>query len=184
MKKVLLFSLVSLFFACDNNSDTSEVTDSDTTVSTVIAAYNYLTCIYDNEERPGFVDENNDTLIPYGKYEVSFSELITDIGFVSDTSGKILCIDTEGRELFEVYNFDNGPDYIEEGLFRIVKDGKIGYSNELGEIVIEPLYECAHPFEDGKAKVSLNCIETIEFEMKRWESDTWYYIDKTGQKVE
>lgn len=184
MKVTILLFIIPILSSCGSSSNLTDNSDSDPTNSAVIAAYDHLHCVYDADERPCFVNENKDTIIPFGKYEVSFSEDITQIGFVADSKGKILCINVEGKELFEVYNFDNGPDYVEEGLFRIVKDGKIGYANEDGEVVIEPQYQCAYPFEKGKAKVALNCNETIEFEMKKWESDTWFYIDKSGKKIE
>lgn len=104
-----------------------------------------------------------------GKFDVIYDE--TRRGFFAVTKS-----DT----LFQIYTFDNGPDYVSDGLFRIISNGKIGYANEQGRIIIEPTYQCAEPFENGKARVSLNCTETIEFEMKKWESDTWFYIDKLG----
>ena len=52
--------------------------------------------------------------------------------------GKVVAIDRNERILFEAYLFDNGPDYTSEGLFRIIHDGKIGFANENGEVVIAP----------------------------------------------
>lgn len=182
MKKFSIVLILPFLISCGGNSETIEQIQ-DTVNNTVIAANDYLECSYDENGQPSFIDENKEVVIPFGKYEVSFSDLITGIGFVADSTGKILCIDINGKELFEVYNFENGPDYIEEGTFRIVKDDKIGYANEAGEIIIEPQYTCAFPFQDGKAKVALKCTETLEFEMTKWESDEWFFINQAGEIV-
>ena len=81
---------------------------------------------------------------------------------------------------FEIFKYDNGPDYFSEGLIRIIKDGKIGYANELGKIVIDPQYDCAWPFANGKASVSNNCSIEMEGEHKIWISENWINIDKKG----
>ena len=52
------------------------------------------------------------------------------------------------------FHYDNGPDYVREGLYRIVDDrGRMGYADESGRVVIAPRFAFALPFEDGKAKV-------------------------------
>lgn len=53
------------------------------------------------------------------------------------------------------YQYDNGDDYFSEGLQRIVdKDGKIGFRDSIGKIVIAPRYAFAFPFKEGYAKVT------------------------------
>src|SRR5687767_11022662 len=155
MKKSAWILFLPVLYQCSGTTENVTVQNTDTTSNIVIATYDYLECIYDDTERPGFRDENGDTLISFGRYEMSFSDVITSIGFVADSTGKIWCISSKGEELFEVFNYDNGPDYAQDGLFRIVKDGKIGYANEAGEVVIEPQYTCANPFENGKAEVAI-----------------------------
>jgi len=86
--------------------------------------------------------------------------------------------------LFNVFLYDNGPDYPSDGLFRIVKDSKIGYANLDGQIIIEPQFKCAQPFTDGKAEVTFECEMTMMDEHSVWESDQWFTIDKTGKKIE
>lgn len=142
-----------------------------------------LTAFYDEAENAGYINETGDTVVPVGKYDFILTDTITTIGFAYTPDGKIMCLDNRGNELFETYNFDNGPDYPEEGLFRIVNGDKIGYADESGYVVIEPQYSCAYPFENGKAKVSFNCTETTEFEMKKWESTDWFYIDYNGNRI-
>ncbi len=87
---------------------------------------------------------------------------------------------------YAVYQYDNGDDYFSEGLQRIVdKDGKIGFRDSIGKIVISPRYAFAFPFKDGYAKVTdTGHMEAVDNtgEYHRWVSDSWYYIDKTGTK--
>ena len=48
------------------------------------------------------------------------------------------------------FRYDNGPDYVREGLYRIVDDrGRMGYADESGRVVIAPRFAFAHPFEGG-----------------------------------
>lgn len=90
------------------------------------------------------------------------------------------------REKYAVYQYDNGDDYFSEGLQRIVdKDGKIGFRDSIGKIVIPPRYAFAFPFKEGYAKVTdTGHREAVDKrgEYHQWISDSWYYIDKAGTK--
>lgn len=58
-------------------------------------------------------------------------------------------------ERYAVYHYDNGDDYFSEGLQRIVdRDGKIGFRDTIGKIIIVPQFAFAFPFKDGYAKVT------------------------------
>ena len=94
---------------------------------------------------------------------------------------KWVVVDEQKTVLYDVFIYDNGPDAPADGLYRIVKDGKIGYADaSTNAIVIEPKYDCAFPFENGKAKVSTNCKTVQEGDHGIWESDAWQFIDKKG----
>lgn len=94
---------------------------------------------------------------------------------------KWVVVDEQKNVLYDVFIYDNGPDAPADGLYRIVKDGKIGYADAgTNAIVIEPQYDCAYPFENGKAKVSTNCQTVKDGEYDVWESEDWQFIDKTG----
>ncbi len=182
MKKFSILFVVPLFISCGGQSETT--TDNSDTTNIQKPLEPCLICVRDADYNPAFVNEKGDTIIPFGKYSESFQDTIYTFGSVYDTARSgFFAIDLSGSELFEVFAFENGPDYIEEGTFRIVKDDKIGYANEAGEIIIEPQYTCAFPFQDGKAKVALNCTETLEFEMTKWESDEWFFINQAGEIV-
>lgn len=56
---------------------------------------------------------------------------------------------------YEAFQYDNGDDYVSEGLYRIVdRKGRIGYADETGKTVIRPRFAFGYPFEGGKAKVT------------------------------
>ena len=86
----------------------------------------------------GYMNLQGDTVIAAGKYVMCFTDTIKTFGIVTDKELGIIGINQAGEILFNVFNYDNGPDYISEGLFRIVEDGKIGYANQTGNIMIKP----------------------------------------------
>ncbi len=89
---------------------------------------------------------------------------------------------------YPAFQYDNGDDYVRDGLYRIVDErGRIGYADEKGNTVITPRFSFGFPFENGKAKVT-DCGQMKEVEGSRgeyhyWESDDWYFIDKSGRKL-
>ena len=133
----------------------------------------------------GYLNSKGDTIIPLGKYYYCYTDTIRDFGMVIEKgTGKILGIDQNATELFEIFKTDNGPDYVKNGLFRIIKNDRIGYANENGIVVIEPKYKCALSFILGKAKVSDSCKIVISSGQKFYVDAKWYYIDTKGNKIE
>ena len=131
----------------------------------------------------GYVNSKGDTIIPIGKFNYCYTDTIRKFGIVLTKENVPIGIDKKQNKLFEVFWFDNGPDYVSDGLFRIVKDKKIGYADENGNIVITPKFDCAFPFEKGIAKVSTNCQTESDGEHSMWKSESWIYIDKRGKQV-
>ena len=106
----------------------------------------------------------------------------TALKMVQTDNGKWMIKDSKKKTLYEVFPYDNGPDYPAEGLIRVLKNGKIGYANaKTYKIVIAPQFDCAFPFENGKAKVSNKCKTIKEGEHNVWTSETWQYVDKKGK---
>lgn len=179
----LLF-LVGCQTAPQESNDTPEVE-----VETTPKEAEYLVSIRKGEDMDfsggsGYTTPEGDTIVPMGKYIHCYTDTIFDIGIVLKEGTTCMAIDKTGKELYQVKWYDNGPDYPSEGLFRIIKDGKTGYANEKGKIVIEPQYECAEPFEGGKARVALKCELKPDGDYTRMISDGWFHIDKTGIKVQ
>lgn len=117
-----------------------------------------------------------------GDYAMAFADTLKDFAIVAD-SGYIL-IDKQGKPIYHIFTLDNGPDETKEGLYRIMEDGKIGFvDSATSKLVIPPAYAGAWPFENGKAKVSFNCITITDGEHSSWVSGDWFYIDKQGNTV-
>jgi len=132
----------------------------------------------------GYLNAAGDTII--GPDNVAcYDDTICSYGVVITRFAEAMAFNEKGEFLYDIFWFDNGPDYIEDGMFRIIKEGKIGYANKVGEVIIEPTYKCAWPFEDGIAQVAYEC-KKIQFDEEHWgwESDEWFYINKKGEIVE
>ena len=138
-----------------------------------------------------YLNERGDTIVPYGKYRYCQTDTIKKIGFVYENKPKdarIICINDAGKELFYVFKYDNGPDYIQEGLFRIMnEDGLVGFADSLGNVVIKPQFKFAYPFEHGKAKVTFSgenkVIPDSKGEKHYRDNSDWYYINKNGKII-
>jgi hypothetical protein len=80
--------------------------------------------------------------------------------------------------------FDNGPDYVVEGLARTVRNGKVGFVNTSLDVVVAPVWDFASPFRDGFAEVCMGCVKTPASpgdEHKMMTGGKWGYIDKSGK---
>ena len=136
-------------------------------------------------DESGYKNQNGDIAIPFGKYERCFTDTFKTYAIVVKPNGGFIAIDRQEKVLYGIFSFDNGPDYTSEGLFRILENNKIGYADSItGKVVIKPQFDCAWPFENGVAEVSTDCKAQPDGEHSIWVSDNWFYIDKTGKKVE
>lgn len=118
-----------------------------------------------------------------GDYFDAKTDTLKDYAIVANPNYTL--INKKGEIVYEFFVFDNGPDPTVEGYYRIVEDGKIGYVDSLtSKIIVQPIYECACPFDNGIAKVSLHGKKGYEGEHYRWESNEWFYIDKKGNRID
>lgn len=135
-----------------------------------------------------FLNEQGDTIVPFGKYKFCQINLVKNLVFAYENKQdtRIVCLNGQGEELFYVFQYDNGPDKLREGLFRITdENGLIGFADSLGNIVIKPQFKFAFPFENGKAKVTFSgeskVVPDSKDEKYYWDSPDWYYIDTNGK---
>lgn len=136
--------------------------------------------LVENKGLYGYVNNYGDTIVKC-EYPMAYTDTITRIGFVATKEGVIKCFDYRGISLFDVFSYDNGPDYPSEGLFRILDDkGMIGFADTLGKIIIPPQYKFAYPSENGKAKVTNGgelIRDTLSLDLhETWKSDSWFFI--------
>lgn len=133
----------------------------------------------------GYKNNKGEIVIPLGKYQRCFTDTFTTYAIVAKPNGSIIAINRQENVLYEIFLTDNGPDFPSEGLFRILENNKIGYADSTtGKVLIKPQFDCAQPFNNGVAEVSNNCKKQSAREHNTWISDHWFYIDKTGKRME
>ena len=139
--------------------------------------------------RVTYVDNSGDTIIPFGKFAYYGTDTLTHYANVLESSNdstfaRQVAIDRNQRILFDLVMFDNGPEPFNEGLTRVLRDGKMGYANKFGQVIIPCIYDYAKWFDKGVAEVTFNATLYLDCdEHGRVESDEWFTIDKKGQKV-
>lgn len=100
--------------------------------------------------------------------------------------GEWVAMNAEGKRLFRVFSYDNGPDYVKEGLFRILdENGRVGFADTKGNIVVKPQFAFAFPFE-GETTWATYEGESKEVpgsggEYHYWVSERWYEVTKEGE---
>ncbi|KUG29397.1 hypothetical protein ASZ90_000709 [hydrocarbon metagenome] len=94
-----------------------------------------------------------------------------------------VCIDRQGRTLLKPFLFDNSPDEFQGGLARFVEEGRIGYFDRAGRVVIPADYDFGLPFEKGLAAVCRECIREYHGEHYTVVDGTWGCVDKRGRLV-
>lgn len=156
MKSHCILALaLALLTACNSHAPIEAIQENQASIAKTSEITLPLSVFEDTDKQLfGYKDTKGTIVIP-AQYPMAFTSDFRRFAFIADTDGKLYAINTKGNKLYEVFNYDNGPDYPSEGLFRIVKDGKIGYADaQTGEIIIEPKYKIALPFENEYATVS------------------------------
>lgn len=132
----------------------------------------------------GYYNHKGELVVPFGKYALCLTDTFRTHAVVLKEE-EFVVIDRQETVLYQVFKYDNGPDFSVDGLFRIVQNGKIGYADaKTYQVVIQPQFDCAFPFENGVARVSNNCKTEKQGEHSIWTSDNWKRIDKSGKVVE
>lgn len=133
----------------------------------------------------GYKKPSSEIIIAAGKYPFCFTDTFRHFAIVAQAQEGLVAIDRQENILYHVFPFDNGPDYPSEGFFRIEMNNKIGFADaQTGKIVIAPQYDGAYSFQKGFAKVSIGCQTITDGEHRAWTGGTWFYIDKSGKKVD
>jgi len=80
-----------------------------------------------------------------------------------------------------VASMDNGADWFHDGLVRFLRDGKYGFANRSGNVVIPPTFDGALNFERGRAPVCRGCrSERLEGGSIFVDGD-WFFISRKGR---
>ena len=139
--------------------------------------------ISEDDDSYGYVNDSGEIVIPFGKYPICFTDTLIHFAMVYKEGAGFVGIDRDENVLFNVYELDNGPDYISEGLFRITENGKVGFADESGNIVITAQYDDALPFSNGLAAVCIGCTIIDDGEYRRRIDGKWGFINNTNTLI-
>ncbi len=128
----------------------------------------------------GYIDLNGKEVIP-----IKYEEDTTSKGFVQGLAvvkykGKYGCIDSKGEERIpliydEIIDFYNSAD---SGVVIVVKDGKVGFCDVSGAVIVPPKYDGLSNFSEGRAIYNLNGKSGIlDFTGKEVTAPIFSYID-------
>ncbi|MFC3051668.1 WG repeat-containing protein [Kordiimonas pumila] len=92
-------------------------------------------------------------------------------------------IDENGDKRFKGYLYDNGPDYLVEGLMRYMDEGKVGFLDACLHVVVPAEYDFAAPFQQSRAYVCNGCTAVAEGDHFAVQGGLWGQIDRQGQLV-
>lgn len=138
---------------------------------------------WEEGDQAGYADENGQMIIPLGKYKYCYTEKFDKIAFVgfADREG-IYAIDRNENVLFKVFISDNLPDLIKDHTFRIEHNGKIGFADTSGKVIISPQFDAAWPFQEGFAGVSTGGTEKQTGNYKIY-TGKWKFINMKGMPI-
>jgi hypothetical protein len=196
IKQAILIGIVILSCISCNQTIEKEITDYSyyDQRKTDIANADTLFAI-SNEEyleygaNVAFLNAKGDTIIPFGKYAYFGTDTLAHFAFVMEhpndsTYGRCIAINQNQKILFDIVIFDCGPDYFNEGLTRVMRNGKMGFANQFGEIIIPCKYDYAKVFYNGTAEVTFDAKEYFDMdEHLIVTSNEWFSIDQTGNKI-
>jgi hypothetical protein len=92
-------------------------------------------------------------------------------------------VNRRGRVVLSgVARMDNWADTFHDGLVRVVRNGKYGFANRKGTIVVPAAYDGALNFENGAAEVCNNCrCDERDSEHCALTGGQWSRIDTSGR---
>ena len=139
-------------------------------------------------EQYAYVNQDGQTVVPYNRYLLCYTDTIRTIGFVFKPNVGCVAINNKGKELFNVFMVDNGNDRPKDGLFRILdKSGiKMGIANIKGQVIVKPKYDAIFPYYEGLAAVAVGCKTVRPQDDPEHEyvvGGKWGFIDKQGNEV-
>ncbi len=137
--------------------------------------------LYEKDGLYGYKNQHEQVVIS-ARFLLAMNFNEKGIAAVADSSGWAY-INAQGNILIRPYIYDNGPDYFSEGLARFVENGKFGFFDEYGKIVIDAQWDFTYPFQDGKAAVYKGCTIITEKEHNSIIGGQWGYIDRTGKVI-
>lgn len=144
----------------------------------------FIDCDKGDFDQCGYKDAAGNIKINYGKYPLCFTDTFKTYAIVLRPDIGYIGINKKEEILYKVLPYDNGPDYVEDGYFRIIENLKIGFVDAAtGLVKIPPTYTAAMPFHNKYAPVCPDCIIQKDGEYNLWVGGKWGLIDKKGKIV-
>lgn len=130
----------------------------------------------------GYKNRNGKIVIPARFFPGYGLDTLYERIFVQGKDG-IQGIDRTGKVVLTPFIYDNGPDYIQEGLFRFVENGKIGFADANWKKVIPAAFDFVEPFKGGITKYTLGGQKVMDGEHWYWSGGyDGGYINRSGQR--
>ncbi len=147
----------------------------------------YLIGYEDSSQTPslyGYKDKQGNIVIP-AKYNYLYTDTFVDMALV-DSGNSPVAINRTDSIILHVFMFDNGADYPEEGLFRFVENGKIGFADLHGRKVIPAQFDFASPFSEGRADVNIggHSVPDEDGEHSTQQGGKWGVINRKGKYIQ
>jgi hypothetical protein len=119
------------------------------------------------------------------KYRIAYTDNFYKMAIVVRDDGELIAIDRNENIILYPFVYNNGPDYVYEGLFRFVENDKIGFANLNGDKIIPAVFDFAEPFSEGLAGYAMGGKKEFVHGDERWfwtDADENGYINKSGQR--
>lgn len=149
----------------------------------------------------GYINKKGELIISSNYTDGTFFQ--DGLAYVTKDNSAPICIDIKGKEVFVLGNDVEEAYVFSDGLSMISKNGKFGYVDTKGQIVIEPQFEEASSFSDGLACIKSgvrygyinkegkivinpqfdNCYDFHDGLAAVQSNNQWGYIDKEGKYV-
>ena len=182
MNKYIILTLATLFVGCSNTPDYPK----DAYCAYMPKVADEHSSEFGSQGICGqFIDEDTIKIDPKHLKNIDFEGDDFAILYANSSSkGKrnVFYVKKSGKTIHTFF-FDNGADYFHDGLARVIKKGKIGFINKKLEVVIEPKYDYADYFNNGKARICNGCSEKKDGEYSTMVGGKWGVIDTMGKLI-
>lgn len=140
MNRLFSLAIIFLTFVVQSCGQTNSVT----------SCYELFTDTLSGQELYGY--KYNGKVQIEAKYISTYSDSLCNMAIVLDREKGWLGVDKNNKTILIPYIYDNGPDYVEDGLFRFVENEKLGFANLEGEKIIPAQFDFVTPFSNGYAQ--------------------------------
>ena len=139
--------------------------------------------LFEDGDKSGFKDARGKVVIP-ARFQIAGDFAKNNLAAVLDDWGWCYINKKGAVVIRSPFIFDNGADYFEEGLVRIVENGKFGFADASGKTLIAPQFDYAQSFRSGVAAVCIECYtKQADAEHSFVTGGRWGYINQRGRII-